>query len=245
MDEYSSQYSMWMKSKTIHVGAGLIWPPRCYSCSFCKREFRSAQALGGHMNVHRRDRARLKQSLSPQNEALSQSHSKSLSKRHKQSPARNSKSASLTLSSAVISKFSHLAFSPEIKELAAGQKIMSSSQPDWLNSKAAVRVLSSTKQDFNRYGDKKLKGAGKKFILLDDDANSSSVGVSASKRQKSCMVSSLPMLHKPCSSHEKYSFTTSDYKVGNRTSSMEDIDLELRLAIGDPPAKQLVTLGLI
>ncbi|OMO66395.1 Zinc finger, C2H2-like protein [Corchorus capsularis] len=41
---------------------GCIWPPRSYSCSFCGREFRSAQALGGHMNVHRRDRARLKQS---------------------------------------------------------------------------------------------------------------------------------------------------------------------------------------
>lgn len=47
---------------------GCVWPPRSYSCSFCRREFRSAQALGGHMNVHRRDRARLKQSLSPQNE---------------------------------------------------------------------------------------------------------------------------------------------------------------------------------
>ncbi|GAU50574.1 hypothetical protein TSUD_133300, partial [Trifolium subterraneum] len=40
---------------------GCIWPPRSYSCHFCKREFRSAQALGGHMNVHRRDRAKLKQ----------------------------------------------------------------------------------------------------------------------------------------------------------------------------------------
>ncbi|TYH00403.1 hypothetical protein ES288_A10G273600v1 [Gossypium darwinii] len=53
---------------------GCIWPPRSYSCSFCNREFRSAQALGGHMNVHRRDRARLKQSLHghhqyPNNEA--------------------------------------------------------------------------------------------------------------------------------------------------------------------------------
>uniref|UniRef100_A0A3Q7GWG3 C2H2-type domain-containing protein n=2 Tax=Solanum lycopersicum TaxID=4081 RepID=A0A3Q7GWG3_SOLLC len=40
---------------------GLImcsWPPRCYTCSFCKRGFKSAQALGGHMNVHRRDRAK-------------------------------------------------------------------------------------------------------------------------------------------------------------------------------------------
>ncbi|KAL5569023.1 hypothetical protein UlMin_025598 [Ulmus minor] len=42
---------------------GCIWPPRSYSCSFCMREFRSAQALGGHMNIHRRDRARLKQTL--------------------------------------------------------------------------------------------------------------------------------------------------------------------------------------
>ncbi|WOK93792.1 hypothetical protein Cni_G02493 [Canna indica] len=40
---------------------GCVWPPRSYSCSFCQREFRSAQALGGHMNVHRRDRARLRQ----------------------------------------------------------------------------------------------------------------------------------------------------------------------------------------
>lgn len=39
-----------------------VWPPTSYSCSFCRREFRSAQALGGHMNVHRRDRARLNQS---------------------------------------------------------------------------------------------------------------------------------------------------------------------------------------
>lgn len=39
---------------------GCVWPPRSYSCNFCRREFRSAQALGGHMNVHRRDRARLK-----------------------------------------------------------------------------------------------------------------------------------------------------------------------------------------
>ncbi|XP_057521244.1 transcriptional regulator TAC1-like [Amaranthus tricolor] len=38
---------------------GTNWPPRSYTCTFCRREFRSAQALGGHMNVHRRDRARL------------------------------------------------------------------------------------------------------------------------------------------------------------------------------------------
>ncbi|KAF8029302.1 hypothetical protein BT93_E1859 [Corymbia citriodora subsp. variegata] len=53
---------------------GCIWPPRSYSCSFCRREFRSAQALGGHMNVHRRDRARLKQSPIPQSEILHPEH---------------------------------------------------------------------------------------------------------------------------------------------------------------------------
>ncbi|KAK4273059.1 hypothetical protein QN277_021528 [Acacia crassicarpa] len=44
---------------------GSSWPARNYSCSFCKREFRSAQALGGHMNVHRRDRARLRSGIIP------------------------------------------------------------------------------------------------------------------------------------------------------------------------------------
>ncbi|KAH0470458.1 hypothetical protein IEQ34_000181 [Dendrobium chrysotoxum] len=29
---------------------------RSYECNFCKRGFLNAQALGGHMNIHRRDR---------------------------------------------------------------------------------------------------------------------------------------------------------------------------------------------
>ncbi|KAG8647652.1 zinc finger protein 10 [Manihot esculenta] len=53
---------------------GCIWPPRSYSCSFCRREFRSAQALGGHMNVHRRDRARLKQFPDPPNDVPHHEH---------------------------------------------------------------------------------------------------------------------------------------------------------------------------
>ncbi|KAL0338282.1 UNVERIFIED_CONTAM: Zinc finger protein 10 [Sesamum angustifolium] len=53
---------------------GCVWPPRSYSCSFCRREFRSAQALGGHMNVHRRDRARLKQSSISPTEVVPQNH---------------------------------------------------------------------------------------------------------------------------------------------------------------------------
>ncbi|XP_077240279.1 transcriptional regulator SUPERMAN-like [Tasmannia lanceolata] len=58
---YNHRYFGGDSISTSLVG-GFLWPPRSYTCSFCKREFRSAQALGGHMNVHRRDRARLNQS---------------------------------------------------------------------------------------------------------------------------------------------------------------------------------------
>ncbi|KAG6393398.1 hypothetical protein SASPL_147639 [Salvia splendens] len=34
---------------------------RSYDCSFCKRGFTNAQALGGHMNIHRKDKAKTKQ----------------------------------------------------------------------------------------------------------------------------------------------------------------------------------------
>lgn len=33
---------------------------RSYGCVFCKRGFTTAQALGGHMNIHRKDRAKTK-----------------------------------------------------------------------------------------------------------------------------------------------------------------------------------------
>ncbi|XAR49009.1 hypothetical protein NMG60_11032024 [Bertholletia excelsa] len=33
---------------------------RSYECTFCKRGFTNAQALGGHMNIHRKDKARAK-----------------------------------------------------------------------------------------------------------------------------------------------------------------------------------------
>ncbi|RCV18341.1 hypothetical protein SETIT_3G293200v2 [Setaria italica] len=60
----ASYYESWEERAFAEDSAGplggCIWPPRSYTCSFCGREFRSAQALGGHMNVHRRDRARLK-----------------------------------------------------------------------------------------------------------------------------------------------------------------------------------------
>ncbi|KAE9589750.1 hypothetical protein Lal_00021617 [Lupinus albus] len=39
---------------------------RSYECTFCKRGFTNAQALGGHMNIHRKDRAKAKQVITNQ-----------------------------------------------------------------------------------------------------------------------------------------------------------------------------------
>ncbi|XP_062094320.1 transcriptional regulator TAC1-like [Humulus lupulus] len=48
---------------------------RSYSCSFCKRGFSNAQALGGHMNIHRRDRAIIRQRSSEENQVNESSES--------------------------------------------------------------------------------------------------------------------------------------------------------------------------
>ncbi|CAO2841258.1 unnamed protein product [Amaranthus hypochondriacus] len=37
---------------------------KAYNCNFCKKGFSNAQALGGHMNIHRRDRAKLRKTCS-------------------------------------------------------------------------------------------------------------------------------------------------------------------------------------
>lgn len=44
---------------------------RSYECTFCKRGFTNAQALGGHMNIHRKDKAKMKQSASSSSLSMS------------------------------------------------------------------------------------------------------------------------------------------------------------------------------
>ncbi|OIV90677.1 hypothetical protein TanjilG_23790 [Lupinus angustifolius] len=42
---------------------GIEETKRSYECTYCKRGFANAQALGGHMNIHRKDRAKAKKEV--------------------------------------------------------------------------------------------------------------------------------------------------------------------------------------
>ncbi|MED6120943.1 hypothetical protein PIB30_025570 [Stylosanthes scabra] len=48
---------------------------RSYECNFCKRGFSNAQALGGHMNLHRKDKAKIKEQQQQQYSSSSSSTS--------------------------------------------------------------------------------------------------------------------------------------------------------------------------
>ncbi|MCD7461700.1 hypothetical protein HAX54_046834 [Datura stramonium] len=56
--EKSDQIITWTSEELLR---NLGHVNKFYRCSFCKRGFSNAQALGGHMNIHRRDRARLRE----------------------------------------------------------------------------------------------------------------------------------------------------------------------------------------
>lgn len=212
MEHYSTTaYLMWMKSKSpssMNSSAasfqepfgGFIWPPRSYTCSFCRREFRSAQALGGHMNVHRRDRAKLKQSSPPQqaDEAKILHHQKHTSASYQE----NSLDRRILQAPPTI-------FTPLNKEV----------REPFINSEEIL-----TEENTRRSG---------KPGLWDDQCNDDedfietklSMGTVFCKRhKKSSGVSPLPFFHSKLCSSDRC----------NTSSSMEDIDLELRL--GDPPA---------
>ncbi|XP_076943778.1 uncharacterized protein LOC143614143 [Bidens hawaiensis] len=54
----------------VDVGPGI----RSYECVFCRRGFTTAQALGGHMNIHRKDRAKSRPSYLSNNNMNSTKH---------------------------------------------------------------------------------------------------------------------------------------------------------------------------
>ncbi|CAN0926536.1 Transcriptional regulator TAC1 [Linum grandiflorum] len=52
---------VWRQQDHDDLGDQATRDPKSYTCAFCKRGFSNAQALGGHMNIHRKDRAKLKE----------------------------------------------------------------------------------------------------------------------------------------------------------------------------------------
>lgn len=224
---YFSSSSSWEEKAFAEDAAGgsvggCIWPPRFYSCSFCMREFRSAQALGGHMNVHRRDRARLKQCLiSPHTTTSTDvSHHHHHRRRPHDHNHVNSSSPCLVASSRFLS----------------------------LNSRVSAAPCSESKADQLEQKHSKVEEEEDCIWLRDDDDDGHVetdlfVGLnnSVACRNRSCQESNykrtktaisspiLPFFHhlQPC---HLQSEVIDQFKDG--ITSMDDLDLELRL--GDP-----------
>lgn len=281
--EQNMQYLMWIKSKQLlnsHLQAaasmnsyhtsweeqafaedaagplgGFVWPPRSYSCTFCKREFRSAQALGGHMNVHRRDRARLKQSLCNENPSLlpatgtvhdlqdhhhspddhqgndsggSNSNSGLFAASSPFSSSPNSRaSAAAVISQENSSEEAYISpFSSIIVREQQRRFPYSPSSPDHSNS---VRLLSIS-SDSRTSTPVRLR-----YRDHDEDAIETNLSVGINSHTEELAInhskrlksssSTFPFYHKPCSS-DRFPF--------QYASSIDDIDLELRL--GEAPA---------
>ncbi|XP_061368973.1 zinc finger protein 10-like [Gastrolobium bilobum] len=258
-----SQYLMWMKRKQIlksHIqepfGAcnnnnsweerafaedaarilgGCRWPPRSYTCHFCKREFKSAQALGGHMNVHRRDRAKLKQNLSQGNETLHHHH------HHKN----DCKSLFAQFSS---ENCSHLdcCLNP-YSNLAAGTVTtskLSSSRPSTMSTKenfyqpnmspdSEPKGLINAREELYKglgckdYVEASLSVAQNLVFCQKLPTDSRGDEAIRYKRTKTS-ISSLPLFLKPCSNDRHLNFQSAEFVLGLKPG-MEDLDLELRL----------------
>ncbi|XP_061343546.1 probable transcriptional regulator RABBIT EARS [Gastrolobium bilobum] len=189
---------------------GSIWPPRSYSCNFCKREFRSAQALGGHMNVHRRDRARLKQNLSPHNESLDHHH------HHHHKDDHLLKSFGNHFSSQVDCHLNPYS-SPKIGS--------PNSQTEG--------VVNARKDNFiglgcNNYVETSLSvGLTSMFGQKSPTVPCGDEDINSCKRLKTS-ISSLPIFLKPCSNDRHLAFQSAEIVLG-LNPVMEDLDLELRL----------------
>ncbi|KAJ7960152.1 putative Transcriptional regulator SUPERMAN [Quillaja saponaria] len=247
--EEADQCLMWMKRKQIldshfqqsweekafaqdaaGILGGFIWPPRSYSCSFCKREFKSAQALGGHMNVHRRDRARLKQCLSPHNEAI-----------HQQNDS-NCYSPSVVTSTALLP--SRVSALPIQENCGADQHAISpySSSFIWGHQKGSDSVKEvkneteesprrSSSYSNNHVETKLSMGLNSFFSQKIPTGSCGNEAIITCKRSKTS-VSPLPVFLKPCSNAGRHlNFQAAEVVLGIKPG-MEDLDLELRL--GDP-----------
>ncbi|KAB1217826.1 putative transcriptional regulator RABBIT EARS [Morella rubra] len=229
---------------------GCVWPPRSYSCSFCTREFRSAQALGGHMNVHRRDRAMLRQALNPINEARHHQNNDQINQLktslgdHLSSDVgklRNNLDGKAIVASGTLSPPRVPALStPET--LGANTSFSSAYSSSFVHSwsdPAEARLLSSSESkprveknpreedymccSYDDYVDTDLSVGMNRFVSPNRTTGSCGDEAVSCKRLKTAVSSLSTFFLKACS----------DDKTGLlMANTIEDLDLELRL--GDP-----------
>ncbi|GAV70326.1 zf-C2H2_6 domain-containing protein [Cephalotus follicularis] len=231
---------------------GCMWPPRSYTCSFCKREFRSAQALGGHMNVHRRDRARLKQSLSSHSDEVHhqnhhqcpavkapdhQSHFSSkfciLDYNHDPNFGSSSTVASATtLSPSRVSALStqeNLSENTFISPACYHSIIPKVTTFTFSSSEVEVENNQSLGHHDDVYVETNLSMGLNLVVSRNRPIGSCGDEVMSCKRPKKTAISTLPVLL----SNDNYPLQLE--ALGFKTSSIEDMDLELRL--GTPKVK--------
>ncbi|XVF75287.1 hypothetical protein PTKIN_Ptkin13bG0175100 [Pterospermum kingtungense] len=230
---------------------GCIWPPRSYSCSFCRKDFKSAQALGGHMNVHRRDRARLKQSLStPENEVVPyQNHNpnplKSSDPRfpHKAACTLDSnddcdRSSTTTFSASRVSALSAREnFSPcSIVQEQCKERLFGSDS-------TAERTLNDVVSGSKPEAEKRIKLVGEDSVCLGSDDDDDHVETNLSVGLNSVFIQNRPTV--TCG-EEAINFkrpridavSTLPLLVSNeKYCAQEDLDLELRLGVDQPKVK--------
>ncbi|KAJ8747345.1 hypothetical protein K2173_012925 [Erythroxylum novogranatense] len=271
--EQAQEYFTWMERKQIFalcsqnsweekafaqdasgLPGGCIGAPRCYPCTFCQREFKSAQALGGHMNIHRRDRARLKQSVSPQGDNVFQRQNQGQGPVNKSMESRNklpsefsssdyelgpkSGSGLFVSSSVSSSRVSGLSFRQNPSEYGCQEHRRKSSKTcNLLGSVKLLNIPDSRNEQYlrikqDRHGhdhseENGLRTGMKPVSTQNPPSASCSDEAISTKRPR---VSALSLSIKPCS-NDMHALQAE--VIRPNSNSMEDIDLELR--IGEPP----------
>ena len=84
---------------------------RSYECTFCKRGFTNAQALGGHMNIHRKDRAKTKQ-LTSSSSISNKSNKDCIPSRYTSRPVSHEPSEYFTVLESQSQRNNHMYFQP-------------------------------------------------------------------------------------------------------------------------------------
>ncbi|KAK3031921.1 hypothetical protein RJ639_036717 [Escallonia herrerae] len=201
---------------------GFVWPPRSYSCSFCKREFRSAQALGGHMNVHRRDRARLKQlvSLSPQLDQVILHHQDPNPKPNPNPSLVSSPPSPSRVSLSTISTLENFVGHACVPPL--------SSPSSWSDSKPACTKTTREEESLRLWDDDSVETNLSVGLNLAVSGYRPS-GEDSDEVSHNCKRHKTSVHPLPVCSDDRYPFKYPSKVLGLKTGSTEEIDLELRL----------------